>query len=185
MFDGVFLSVPSQEQAVAFYTLLSKTPGEVTGEEWDTARAALEQLNEKKPEGKTYRDCSVALSLYVLYRDGDEFHAAGFENAFGKMFPERAGDAGMVAGFAELMAGLKTILYSDLPGEVERLENMARGDWEPIYWMAKRSCLDIMLRIQDFASVKENIRKLSGDLVGLSEEKQDEIVKLRNEFGDL
>lgn len=188
MFDAVFLRNPSKDQAAAFYTLLSKEIGEVTESELTAAKEALNQFDGRDDGTKEYRDSSVAMSLFVLCGGGtDSFDQENYERVFTGLFPDRANDMEAVEACAQFVANLKTVLYRDLPEKYEDLKEMGEDleNWVPIFLMAKRGCLDAMLRMQDFGSVQAAIRELSGEMLDMAPELMESMVALRNEFGDM
>lgn len=188
MFDAIFLKNPTQEQAKAFYGLLAKEPGQVTEGDLAAAKGALDQMNERDSDAgvKAYRDSCVALSLFVLYGGGTaEFDQEGYGQAFTALFPNRGGEA--VAQCAGFVPELDQVLYRELPEKYAGLKEMAGAmeGWELIHQMAKRRCLDVMLRIQDFASVQAAVRELSGEIVAMEPEARESVVALGNEFGSM
>lgn len=188
MFDAIFLKNPAQEQAEAFYGLLAKEPGQVTGSDLAAAKGALDQMNERDNDAgvKAYRDSCVALSLFVLYGGGTErFDQKGYGQAFAILFPGRDGET--VARCAGFVPEMDRVLYRDLPKKYESLKELAGAmeGWELIHKMVKRRCLDVMLRIQDFASVQAAVRELSGEIVAMEPEVRESVVALGNEFGSM
>lgn len=168
-----------EERREEMYTLFSKTADEVRGDDLAAIKAALDADNSADPAGKDYREASTALSLLLFL--GDD----AFRGALSAVFPGREDTTEAIIAFRDFVdtakkrpAKGKEKSFFDQAVEVEN--NL--GQWPMMARMVKQYTLSAMMQVKDFASVREMIRALCGEVLNWDAQTRKEVAELRNEF---